>query len=217
MAEKQILAMKLLGSSASVGLQSTTQEYLSGQAVFSQGEKADAIFYIQRGHVKLTVTAKGGKKAVIGILRQGDLFGEGCLTQNSLRTASATAIQLSSITRVKRTEIARMIHQKPAFAKRFISHLLFRISRVEEGFVDQVCISSERRLARILLLLAGFGMQSNADSDLPKVSQETLAEMVGTTRSRVSHFMNQFRNLGFIDYNGSLRVHEGLRTFLLDE
>jgi CRP-like cAMP-binding protein len=161
--------------------------------------------------------SKGGKKAVIGILRQGDLFGEGCLTHGSLRTSTATVIQLSNITRVKRADIARMIHREPAFAKLFISHLLFRIGRVEEGLVDQVCITSERRLARILLLLAGFGMQSNADPDLPKVSQETLAEMVGTTRSRVSHFMNHFREMGFIDYNGSLHVHDGLRAFLLDK
>jgi CRP/FNR family transcriptional regulator, cyclic AMP receptor protein len=217
MAVKNSTATYSLDLSKQAGTQSSTQDYHSGQTIFSQGDKADAIFYIQRGHVKLTVMSKGGKKAVIGILRHGDLFGEGCLTQDSLRTSSATAIQLSNITRVKRADIVRMIHREPTFAKLFISHLLFRIGRVEEGLVDQVCITSERRLARILLLLAGFGMQSNADPELPRVSQETLAEMVGTTRSRVSHFMNHFRDMGFIDYNGSLHVHEGLRTFLLDE
>jgi CRP/FNR family transcriptional regulator, cyclic AMP receptor protein len=217
MADKNLIATNSLDLSKKAGTESSTQVYRSGQIIFTQGDKADAIFYIQRGHVKLTVMSKNGKKAVIGILRQGDLFGEGCLTQKSLRTATATVIQISNITRVKRTDIVRMIHREPAFAKLFISHLLFRIGRVEEGLVDQVCITSERRLARILLLLAGFGMQPNADPDLPKVSQETLAEMVGTTRSRVSHFMNHFRDMGFIDYNGSLQVHEGLSTFLLDE
>jgi CRP/FNR family transcriptional regulator, cyclic AMP receptor protein len=217
MVENKFSAMKSLDLSKKTSTESSTQVYRSGQSVFAQGDKADAIFYIQSGHVKLTVTSKGGKKAVIGILRQGDLFGEGCLTHESLRTSTASVLQLSNITRMKRADIARIIHQEPAFAKLFISHLLSRIGRIEDGLVDQVCITSERRLARILLLLAGFGMQSNADPDLPKVSQETLAEMVGTTRSRVSHFMNHFRDMGFIDYNGSLRVHEGLRTFLLDE
>jgi len=217
MAGKTLIAKNPLDLSKKIGTTSSTQEYRCGQTIFTQGDKADAVFYIQFGHVKLTVMSKGGKKAVIGILRQGDLFGEGCLTPKSLRTSTATVIQLSNITRVKRADIARIIRREPAFAKLFISHLLFRSGRVEEGLGDQVCISSERRLARILLLLAGFGMQSNVDPDLPKVSQETLAEMVGTTRSRVSHFMNHFRDMGFIDYNGSLHVHEGLRTFLLDE
>jgi CRP/FNR family cyclic AMP-dependent transcriptional regulator len=217
MADKNLIAANSMDLSKKAGTESSTQVYRSGQTIFTQGDKADAIFYIQRGHVKLTVMSNGGKKAVIGILHQGDLFGEGCLTHKSLRTSTATVIQLSNITRVKRADIDRTIHREPAFAKLFISHLLFRIGRVEEGFVDQVCITSERRLARILLLLAGYGMQSNADPDLPKVSQETLAEMVGTTRSRVSHFMNHFREMGYIDYNGSLHVHEGLRTFLLEE
>ena len=154
---------------------------------------------------------------MIGILRQGDLFGEGCLTRQSLRTSTAAALQLCNITRVKRADIVRIIHQEPAFAKLFISHLLLRIGRVEAGFVDQVCITSERRLARILLLLAGFGAQSTAEPELLKMSQETLAEMVGTTRSRVSYFMNRFREKGFIDYNGTLHVHEELQTFLLSE
>jgi CRP/FNR family cyclic AMP-dependent transcriptional regulator len=145
--------------------------------------------------------SKGGKKAVIGILHHGDLFGEGCLTRQSRRTSTATAIQLSNITRVKRSDIVRIIHDEPTFAKLFISHLLLRIGRVEEELVDQVCITSERRLARILLLLADFETQSKGGPDLPKVSQKTLAEMVGTTRSRVSHFMNRFREMGFIDYN----------------
>jgi CRP/FNR family cyclic AMP-dependent transcriptional regulator len=217
MSAKNIAATLSLDLSQQAGVQSSTRHYPNGQAIFSQGDKADAVFYIQSGHVKLTVSSKGGKKAVIGILRQGDLFGEGCLNQKSLRTSSATAMQRSDITRVKRADIARMIHREPAFAKLFISHLLLRLCKVEDGLVDQVCITSERRLARILLLLAGFGMESNTEPDLPKVSQETLAEMVGTTRSRVSHFMNHFREMGFIDYNGRLHVHEGLRTFLLEQ
>lgn len=216
MAEKDLLAFNLLGSSKSVGTQSTTQEYRSGQAIFEQGDKADAIFYIKTGNAKLTVLSKSGKKAVIAILRCGDFFGEGCLTGESVRSSTAKAIRASTITSVKRQAIVRILKQEPAFAKLFISHLLFRIERVEEDLADQVCSSSEKRLARILLLLSDFGMQEKPELALPKVDQETLAEMVGTTRSRVSYFMNRFREMGFIDYNGSLHVHKSLHTFLLD-
>jgi CRP-like cAMP-binding protein len=167
--------------------------------------------------VKLTVASKSGKKAVIAILRHGDFFGEGCLARQSLWTSTATAIQPSTIARVKRAPILRIIRQEPAFAKLFISYLLFRIGRIEDEFVDQIFSSSEKRLARILLLLAGVGPQSKPKLALVQVSQETLAEMVGTTRSRVSYFMSRFREMGFIDYNGSLRVHKALLTFLLNE
>lgn len=193
------------------------RDYGHREAIFTQGDKADAIFYVQNGNVKLTVASKGGKKAVIAILRQGEFFGEGCLAVQSLRMSTATAIQSSTIVRVKRATIIRIIHQKPAFAKLFISYLLLRIGRIEEEFVDQIFSSSEKRLARVLLLLAGFGPHSNPEPAILKVSQETLAEMVGTTRSRVSHFMNRFREMGFIDYNGSLRVHGTLLSFLLNE
>jgi CRP-like cAMP-binding protein len=216
MADKDLLAFNLLGSSKSVGTQSVTREYRSGEAIFAQGDKADAMFYIQDGNVKLTVTSKGGKKAVIAIFRRGDFFGENCLTRSALRPSTAKTIRPSTITRVERAAIVRILHQEPAFAKRFTSHLLFRIGRIEEDLVDQVCSSSEKRLARILLLLADFEMKAMPDSEIPKIDQETLAEMVGTTRSRVSFFMNRFRNKGFIEYNGSLHVHESLHTFLLD-
>ncbi|MGD0443519.1 MAG: Crp/Fnr family transcriptional regulator [Edaphobacter sp.] len=197
--------------------QTTTRDYRNRQAIFAQGEKADAMYYIQAGNVKLTVESKGGKKAVIAVLRRGDFFGEGCLTRRSLRISTATAIQPSTIARVKRATVVRILHQDSAFAKLFISFLLGRIGRIEEEFVDQIFSSSEKRLARILLLLASFGLQSKSEPAILKVSQETLAEMVGTTRSRVSYFMNRFRKMGLIDYNGSLQVHRELLTFLLQE
>jgi CRP-like cAMP-binding protein len=196
-----------------VDTQAVTQDYENRQVIFAQGDKADAMFYIQDGSVKLTVMSKDGKKAVIAILRQGDLFGEGCLVRRSLRMSTATAIQSSTVARVKRASLARVIHREPAFAKLFIAYLLSRIGRVEEKLVDQISSSSERRLAKILLLLAGVGLQSKpAEPVILKVSQETLAEMVGTTRSRVSYFMNRFRKMGLIDYNGTLQVHRALLT-----
>jgi len=215
MAEKDLLAFNLLGLSQSIETQSTTQEYRSGQPIFEQGDNADALFYIKDGNAKLTVVSKGGRKAVIAILRCGDFFGEGCLTSGSVRSSTAMAIRRSTITRIKRQAIVRILRQEPAFAKLFISHMQFRIERVEEDLVDQVCSSSERRLARILLLLSDFGLEATPELAFPKVDQETLAEMVGTTRSRVSYFMNRFREMGYIDYNGSLQVHKSLHTFLL--
>ncbi len=216
MANKNSLAFNYFGSSKSICTQSTTQEYRSGQSIFNQGDKADAIFYIQNGNAKLTVTSKSGKKAVIAILRQGDFFGERCVTSRSPRTASATAIRASTIVRVKRSDFVRILQQEPAFAKLFTSHLLFRIGRIEEDLVDQVCNSSEKRLARLLLILADFGRQAKLEPGIPKIDQGTLAEMVGTTRSRVSYFMNRFRAKGYIDYNGSLHVHAALQAFLFD-
>ena len=196
-----------------VDTQAATRDYQNRQVIFAQGDKADAMFYIQDGSVKLTVMSKDGKKAVIAILRQGDLFGEGCLIRRSLRMSTATAIQSSTIARVKKAPLDRVIQQEPAFAKLFIAYLLSRIGRVEEKLVDQISSSSERRLAKILLLLAGVGLQSKpTEPVILKVSQETLAEMVGTTRSRVSYFMNRFRKMGLIDYNGTLQVHRALLT-----
>jgi CRP/FNR family transcriptional regulator, cyclic AMP receptor protein len=217
MADKTPLAFTLLDLFNRVDAQTTTRDYRSRQAIFAQGDKADSMFYIQNGNVKLTVVSKNGKRAVIAILRRGDSFGEGCLAGQSLRTSTATAIQSSTVARVKRATIVRFIRQEPKFAKRFISFLLFRMGQIEEEFVDQIFSSSEKRLARVLLLLASFGLQSKPEPVLLKVSQETLAEMVGTTRSRVSYFMNRFREKGLIDYNGSLRVHRGLLDFLLSE
>jgi CRP/FNR family transcriptional regulator, cyclic AMP receptor protein len=217
MAYKNTLAFTPLDLFNRMGTQTTTRDYRNRQTIFAQGDKADAMFYVQNGNVKLTVESKSGKKAVIAILRHGDFFGEGCLARQSLWTSTAMAIQPSTIARVKRAAIVRIIRREPAFAKLFISYLLFRIGRIEDEFVDQIFSSSEKRLARILLLLAGVGLQSKPKLALVKVNQETLAEMVGTTRSRVSYFMNRFREMGFIDYNGSLRVHKTLLTFLLNE
>lgn len=214
MAEKDLLAFNSLGSPKSVGAVSIAQVYRGGQSIFSQGDKADALFYIQKGNAKLTVVSKSGKKAVIAILRRGDFFGEGCLSSQPLCTSTASAIRESTIIKVKRLAIGRVLRDEPAFAKLFISHLLFRIGRIEEDLVDQVCSSSEKRLARILLLISNYGLETGPEEVAPKVDQETLAEMVGTTRSRVSFFMNRFRERGYIDYNGSLHVHKALHTYL---
>jgi CRP-like cAMP-binding protein len=200
-----------------VDTQAITRAYLNKEAIYSQGEKADALFYILSGNVKLTATSRSGKKAIIAILSRGDFFGEGCLVRKSMRPSTAISIDSSSIARVKRANIVRMIHRDAPFAKLFISHLILRIARIQDEFVDQIFSSSEKRLARILLLTAGFGEQSEPEPVLLKVSQETLAEMVGTTRSRVSYFMNRFRERGFIDYNGTLQVHPSLLTFLTHE
>jgi CRP/FNR family cyclic AMP-dependent transcriptional regulator len=200
-----------------IGSERTSREYRNKQPIFSQGDAADAMFYVEAGNVKLTVLSKRGKKAVIAIFRQGDFFGEGCLGASSLRMCTATAVQASTIARVEKAIIVRIIHKDPASARLIIAHLLSRVVRVEEDFVDQLFNSSEKRLARTLLLLAGFGTQSKPFSTNLKVSQGTLAEMVGTTRSRVSFFMNRFREMGLIDYNGTLRVHRALLTFLLEK
>src|SRR4029077_6534673 len=200
-----------------IGKQKTSREYRNKETIFSQGDASDAMFYIQDGNVKLTVTSRRGKRAVLAILRQGDFFGERCLVSRSLRTFTATAIQQSTVARVKRSTMVRIIQREPGFAKLVISYLLSRILRVEENFVDQIFHPSEKRLARILLLLASFGKKSESKSDVLKVSQQTLAEMVGTTRSRISFFMNRFRQMGFIHYKGGLQVRRGLFTFALQE
>lgn len=217
MAENHTVVLHSENLFKSIGSQHSARKYLNGQAIYSQGQLADAMFYVQIGNVKLTATSRRGKKAVTAVLRPGDFFGEGCLVKQSRRMSTATAIQQSTIARVKKATIVRIIHQEPAFAKLFIGYLLSRIGRIEEEFVDQIFSSSEKRLARILLALASFGVQSKPEPATLKVSQATLAEMVGTTRSRVSHFMNRFRKMGLIDYNGSLQVHRALLTFLLHE
>jgi CRP/FNR family transcriptional regulator, cyclic AMP receptor protein len=200
-----------------IGNRRSSQEYRNRQPIFSQGDAADAMFYVETGNVKLTVLSERGKRAVVAIFRQGDLFGEGCLGAPSVRMSTATAVQQSTITRVEKSVIVRVIHQDHVFARLFIAHMLSRVARIEEDFLDQLFNSSEKRLARTLLLLAGFGAKSKPHPTLVKVSQETLAEMVGTTRSRVSFFMNRFRKMGLIDYNGNVRVHKALLTFLLHE
>lgn len=193
----------------------TTREYRNHQVVFSQGDAADAVFYIQSGKVKLTVVSARGKEAVIGMLERGSFFGEGCLAGQPLRMSTASAMQPSTLIRVGKSTMVRLIHREPEFAELFMAYLLSRNVRIEEDLVDQLFNSSEKRLARILLLLAHFGKESRPETVIPNVSQETLASMVGTTRSRVSHFMNRFRKMGFIHYNGGLQVHSALLTVVL--
>jgi CRP-like cAMP-binding protein len=200
-----------------IGTQKTTQEYGDKEKLYSQGDAANTMFYIESGHVKLTVASKGGRKAVLAILGKGDFFGENCLLRNSRRTATATALRHSTLARVTKSTLSSIMHREPAFSNRLVLDLLSRIVRIQEDFTDQLLNSSERRLARLLLRLNNFGKPSANDPAALRISQETLAEMVGTTRSRVSHFMNRFREMGLINYNGSLHVHRALRTYLLHE
>ncbi len=193
----------------------TVQSYRDKQSIFSQGDLADAVFYIQKGKVKITVVSKRGKEAVIAILQEGDFFGEGCLSAQALRISTASAMQRADVVRLDKKMTVGLLQKDPQFAEMFIAYLLSRNIRVEEDLVDQLFNSSEKRLARLLLLLAHYGKDSKPETVIPKMSQETLAEMVGTTRSRVSYFMNKFRKMGFIDYNGSLHVHSALLTVVL--
>jgi CRP/FNR family cyclic AMP-dependent transcriptional regulator len=195
----------------------TVSEYQKNQIVYSQGDPADSVFYIQTGKVKKTVFSEQGKEAVVAIMGAGDFFGEGCLAGQALRLATVRTMTECVIARLAKKDITRVIHQEPAFAELFISHLLARNSRVEEDLVDQLFNSSEKRLARILLLLANFGKEGQPEPVLAKISQETLAEMIGTTRSRVSFFMNKFRKLGLIDYNGKIEIHPALLNVVLHE
>jgi CRP-like cAMP-binding protein len=201
-----------------IDTQTTSQGYQDREVIFEQGNKADAMFYIHKGSVKLTVASESGKKkAVIDILRHGDFFGEGCLVKQSLRISTATAIQPSTIARLKRAAMVSVIHQDPAVGQLLIEYLLSRLGRLKEEFADQIISPSEKRLARTLLLLANFGVEAKSETARLEVSQETLAEMIGSTRSRVCYFMNRFRKMGLIEYNGGLRVHRALRTFLSHE
>jgi CRP/FNR family cyclic AMP-dependent transcriptional regulator len=189
------------------------------QAIFVQGDSSDAVFYIKKGKVKLTVVAKNGKEATIGILNEGDFFGEGCLTGQPLRLCSANAIIDCSVMRIDKKAMMEVLHREHAFSDMFVAYLLTRNIRYEEDLVDQLFNSSEKRLARILLLLAHFGKEGKPEVAIPTISQETLAEMVGTTRSRVSFFMNRFRKLGFIDYHAgdALQVHSSLLNIVLHD
>ncbi|MEO8658258.1 MAG: Crp/Fnr family transcriptional regulator [Bryobacteraceae bacterium] len=185
----------------------TIAEYRKNQLIFSQGDDADAVFYIQEGKAKLTVVSRRGKEAVVGIVGRGDFFGEGCLASQPRRMATAAALSVCLIVRLEKAVMVRLLSSEPAFTGLFLSYLLSRNIRIEEDLVDQLFNSSEKRLARVLLLLANFGKEGKAEPVLANITQETLAEIVGTTRSRISFFMNKFRKLGFIDYNGSLQVH----------
>src|SRR5437762_2899212 len=187
------------------------------QTIFVQGDSSDAVFYIQKGKVKLTVVSQVGKEATIGILNEGDFCGEGCLTGQPLRLCSATAMTDCTVMRIDKKSMMKVLHLEPAFSELFVAYLLTRNIRYEEDLVDQLFNSSEKRLARILLLLAHFGKDEKPETVIPKISQEMLAEMIGTTRSRVSFFMNRFRKLGFIEYNGSLRIHSSLLNVVLHD
>jgi len=195
----------------------TISQYQKDQTVFSQGEAADAVFYIQQGKIKITVVSEQGREAVVAILGTGDFFGEGCLVGQPLRMATVTAIMECEIMRLEKAAIIRVLHEEPAFSELFMSHLLTRTIRVEADLVDQLFNSSEKRLARALLLLANFGKEGRPEPVVAKISQETLAAMVGTTRSRVSSFMNKFLQLGFIEYNGKLEVHSSLLNVVLND
>ena len=199
----------------------TLGDYPKDHQVFLQGDPADAIFYIQKGKIKLTVVSQQGKEAVVAILGAGDFFGEGCLAGQTLRMASATSMSDCSIMRLEKAGVIRLLHDQPAFSELLLHHLLSRNIRIEEDLVDQLFNSSEKRLARVLLLLANFGKEGKPEPVIPKISQETLAEIVGTTRSRVSFFMNRFRKLGFIQYDGQitggLEVHSSLLNVILHD
>ena len=190
-------------------------EISKGSDCFSQGDAADAVFYILKGKIKLTVVSERGKEAVVGILGTGHFFGEGCLNGHPLRVTTAIAIEECVITRIAKAAMIAAMHDEPKFSELFMADLLSRNSRIEEDLIDQLFNSSEKRLARVLLLLANFGKEGGPEPIVGKFSQEILAEMVGTTRSRVSHFMNKFRKLGYIEYNGKLEIHNSLLNVVL--
>ena len=200
----------------SAGIARTIAKYAKGSTIFSQGDPAADVFYLQKGSIKISVLSRTGKEAVVAILGPGDFFGEGCLAGQPRRMASAVALTGSTMLVVEKPRMLEMLHTQPALADRFLSHMLARNIRVEEDLIDQLFNSSEKRLARTLLMLARYG-KDDPQLQLPKLSQETLAEMVGTTRSRVNFFMNKFRDLGFIDYNGDIKVHSSLLTVVLHD
>jgi CRP/FNR family transcriptional regulator, cyclic AMP receptor protein len=200
-----------------VGTGKTIVEFEKNQQVFGQGDVADTVFYIQKGSVKLTVLSEHGKEAVVGILEPGQFFGEGCLNGHPLRIATTIAMEQCVITSITKEAMIATLHNEPKFSELFMAYLLTRNSRVEEDLIDQLFNSSEKRLARLLLLLAHFGKEGRPQPILLDMSQETLAEMIGTTRSRVSFFMNKFRKLGLISYNGKIEVHNSLLNAVLHE
>src|ERR1700731_1123444 len=202
---------------ASVDGGRTISTYRKNKRVFLQGDPADSVFYIEEGQVKVCVVSEQGKEAVVAIHAKGDFFGEGCLTGQPRRLATVATMTESVIMRLDKASIVRVLHDEPTFSEFFMRHLLARNARVEEDLVDQLFNSSEKRLARLLLLMANFGKEGRTEPIIGKVNQETLAEMIGTTRSRVSFFMNKFRKLGFIEYNGHLEVHTSLLNMVLRE
>jgi CRP-like cAMP-binding protein len=197
----------------------TIVEYRTSESIFVQGDTANAIFYIKKGKVKLTVLSDEGKEAVVAILKEADFFGEGCLAGQQVRMATAVAISECSLMKLEKATVIRLLHEEPSFSELFLAHLLSRHIKIEEDLVDQLFNPSEKRLARVLLLLANFGKEGTPQTVVPKISQETLASIVGTTRGRVNFFMNRFRKLGFIDYNynGGLKVHSSLLNVVLHD
>jgi CRP/FNR family cyclic AMP-dependent transcriptional regulator len=202
---------------AKVGEGRSVAQYAKRQIVFSQGDPADAIFYIQQGRAKVTVVSEQGKEAVVSMPGSDEFFGEGCLAGQARRIATVSAMMASSIMRLEKAAVVRAFHEEPAFAELFMAHILRRNIRVEADLVDQLFNSSEKRLARLLLLMANYGKDMKPEPIIAKVSQEMLAEMIGTTRSRVSFFMNKFRDLGFINYNGRIEVHSSLLNVVLHD
>jgi len=200
----------------SAGMARKVTKYARSAVLFSQGDSADDVFYVQQGSVKLSVLSRTGKEAVVAILGPGDFFGEGCLAGQPRRMATASALSASTVLVVEKPQMLEILHTQPSLAERFLSHMLARNIRIEEDLIDQLFNSSEKRLARALLLLARYG-KADQPLRLPKLSQETLAEMVGTTRSRVNFFMNKFRDLGFIEYNGDIKVNSSLLTVVLHD
>jgi CRP/FNR family transcriptional regulator, cyclic AMP receptor protein len=200
----------------STGPARTVAKYRRGEVIFSQGDPGNDIRYIQKGGVKLSVLSRVGKEAVVAMLSSGDFFGEGALAGQAVRIGTATAVMASTVLIIEKEAMVRLLHEEPAFSDRFISYMLTRNMRIEADLVDQLFNSSEKRLARTLLLLARYG-QSNPQRTLPKISQEVLAEMIGATRSRVNFFMNKFKKLGFIEYNGGLKVNSTLLSIVLHD
>ena len=199
----------------SAGVSRRIIRFAPGAVIFAQGGQANSVFYIQDGDVKLSVLSSAGKEAVVGMLGRGDFFGEGCMAGQPLRMGTATAVVPTVVLRIQKSEMIRTLHEHSAFSDRFIAHMLVRNVRIEEDLVDRLFSSGEKRLARKLLLLARFGKEDGTQRVLPKLSQETLAEMVGTTRSRVNFFMNKFRKLGFIEYNGGIKIHSSLLSVVV--
>ena len=200
---------------AKVGEGKAILEFRKDQVVFAQGDAADTVFYIQKGQVKVVVISEQGKEAVVGIFGPGQFFGEGCMNGHSIRIATTTAMEDCLVTVITKAAMLAVLHDQPKFSEMFMAYLLTRNSRIEEDLIDQLFNSSEKRLARLLLLLANFGKEGNPQPIIPNISQETLAEMIGTTRSRVSFFMNKFRKLGFISYNGKIEVNSSLLNAVL--
>lgn len=201
----------------SAGLKRTIAQYPQGVKIFTQGDPASTVLYIQEGGVRLSVLSRTGREAVIATLDRGDFFGEGCLAGQRIRMGTATALIATTVLAVEKQEMARLLHDQPDLSDRFLSYVLTRNIRIEEDLVDQLFNSSEKRLARALMLLARYGKDATAVHMLPRLSQETLAEMVGTTRSRVNYFMNKFRQLGFIEYNGGIKINKSLLSVVLHD